>query len=75
MEEEVHMTATSMDYFLWGYIKRKVYVKNYENIRDLKPAIISAFREVSECKIFQEKYVSVEEDLACLLMKSRSNLK
>ena len=64
-----------MDYFLWGYVKSKVYAKNYENSSDVEAAIISAFREVSECKIFQEKYVSVEEDFACLLMKSRSNLK
>ena len=36
-----------MDYFLWGYIKNKLYVKNYENISDLKAALISAFQEVS----------------------------
>ena len=27
--------------FLWGYIKSKVYVKNYKNNSDLKAAIIS----------------------------------
>ena len=39
---------TPMDYFLWGYIKSKLYVKNYENISDLKAAIISAIQEVSD---------------------------
>ena len=57
MEEEVNRTATSpglidllrpMDYFLWIYLKNKVYVKNYENISDLISAIISAFQEVSD---------------------------
>ena len=39
---------TPMDYFLWGFIRSKVYVKNYENISELKGAIISAFQEVSD---------------------------
>ena len=37
-----------MNYFLWGYIKIKEYVKNYENVSDLKPAIILTFHEVSD---------------------------
>ena len=37
-----------MDYILWGYIKSKEYVKNYENISDLIFKIISAFQEVSD---------------------------
>jgi len=37
-----------MDYFLWRNIKSKMYVKKYENIGDLKAAIISAFQEVSD---------------------------
>ena len=39
---------TPMDYFLWIYIKSKVYVKNYENISDLLSGIISAFQKVSD---------------------------
>ena len=39
---------TSIDYFVWGYIKSKKYVDNYENISDLKAAIISEFQEVSD---------------------------
>ena len=39
---------TPMEYFLWIYIKSKVYVDNYENISDLISVIISAFQEVSE---------------------------
>ena len=39
---------TPMDYFLWRYIKSKVYVKKYENIRDLKAAIFLEFQEVSD---------------------------
>ena len=40
---------TPMDYFLQGYIKSQksqLYVYNYENVSDLKYAIISAFQEV-----------------------------
>ena len=37
------LLTQSMDYFFWGYIKSKVYVKEYENISDVKAAIISAF--------------------------------
>ena len=41
------MTPMTGD-FLWKYIKSKVCVKNYENISDLKTAIISAIQEVSD---------------------------
>ena len=33
---------------MWRCIKSKVYVKNYENISDLKAVITSAFQEVSD---------------------------
>ena len=39
---------TPLYYFLWGHIKSKVYVKNYENISDVKAAIISEFQEMSD---------------------------
>ena len=39
---------TPMDYFLLGLTKSKVYVENYENISELKAAIISAFQEVPD---------------------------
>ena len=35
---------TPMDYILWGYIRIKMYVKNYVNISDLISTIISAFQ-------------------------------
>ena len=38
---------TPMDYFFWGYIKSKAYVRNYENFDDLKDSVIAAFQEVS----------------------------
>ena len=38
---------TPMDYFLWGYIKSKVYVRNYEKLDDLKASVTAAFQEVS----------------------------
>ena len=39
---------TPLDYFLWGYIKSKVYVQNYKNLDDLKASVTAAFQEVSE---------------------------
>ena len=36
-----------MDFFLWGFIKNKVYVKKYESIIELKTAISLAFEQVS----------------------------
>ena len=40
-------------------MKSKVYITNYENISDLKPAIISAFQEVSDGMVtsIMENYV------------------
>ena len=42
---------TPMDYFLWIYVKNKVYVKNYENIGDLISAIILAFFNHGELRL------------------------
>ena len=38
---------TPMDFFLWGYIKSKVYVRNYATLEDLKASITAAFQDVS----------------------------
>ena len=38
---------TPMDFFLWGYIKSKVYVRNYDNLDDLKTSITAAFQDIS----------------------------
>ena len=38
---------TPMDYFLWSYIKSKVYVRNDENLDDLKAPVTAVFQEVS----------------------------
>ena len=38
---------TLMDYFVWGFVKSKVYVQNYENLEYLKNSIRAAFREIS----------------------------
>lgn len=38
---------TPMDFYLWGHIKGKVYVRNYQSLADLKSSISAAFREVT----------------------------
>ena len=38
---------TPMDFFVWGYIRSKVYVRNYENMTDLKALIVAAFQELT----------------------------
>ena len=37
-----------LDFYLWGHIKSLVYVKNYENLTDLKNSISAAFQEVTQ---------------------------
>ena len=39
---------TPMDYFVWGFIKSKVYTRNYQNLEDLKTAITSAFQLITD---------------------------
>ena len=39
---------TPLDFYLWGHIKSLVYVKNYENLTDLKNSISAAFQEVTQ---------------------------
>ena len=38
---------TPMDFFLWGCIKSKVYVRNYDNLDDLKTSITAASQDIS----------------------------
>lgn len=38
---------TPMDFAVWGLIKNKVYVRNYENLTDLKASIAAAFQELT----------------------------
>ena len=42
-----HRISPPMNYFLSGYIKSKVYVRNDENPDDLKASVTAAFQEVS----------------------------
>ena len=36
-----------MDFFVLDFIKSKAYVRNYENMTDLKTSIVAAFQEMS----------------------------
>ena len=38
---------TPMDFFLWGYIKKLVYTQNYQDLHQLKAAIVVAFQQVT----------------------------
>ena len=38
---------TPMDFILWGYIKKLVYTKNYQDLEQLKNAIVAAFQLVT----------------------------
>ena len=42
---------TPMDYFVWGFIKSNVYVKNYHSLDDLKNSINAAFQKITEVMI------------------------
>ena len=42
---------THMDYFVWGFIKSNVYVKNYHSLDDLKNSINAAFQKITEVMI------------------------
>jgi hypothetical protein len=39
---------TPLDFFLWGYIKEKVYVTPPQNVQDLDQRIRLAFAEIPE---------------------------
>ena len=49
---------TPLDFFLWGYLKEKVYANNPETIDDLKLNIIDAIQgiEVNLCKNVTENF-------------------
>ena len=42
---------TPMDFFVWGFIKSKVYVRNYATLEELKTAIAAAFREITPAMV------------------------
>lgn len=37
---------TPMDFFLWGYIKNQVYKQTYNNVDDLRNAVLQAFQNI-----------------------------
>jgi hypothetical protein len=39
------------DYFLWGYLKARVYQRNPRTIPELKAAIESEFRAIDRCML------------------------
>ena len=39
---------TPMDFFVWGFIKSKVYDRNYQNFDELKGVITTAFGLITE---------------------------
>ena len=41
------LILSTMDFYLYGHIKRKVYVKKYQSLADLNSSISAAFREVT----------------------------
>lgn len=43
---------TPADFFLWGFVKGLVYKQNYENLDQLKAAIVTAFQQVSQEMLF-----------------------
>ena len=42
---------TPMDFFIWGFIKSKVYVRNYESLEELKVSIAVGFRELTPAMV------------------------
>ena len=38
-------------FFIWGFIKSKVYVRNYESLEELKVSIAAAFRELTPAMV------------------------
>ena len=38
---------TPMDFYVWGYFKSKVYMRNYRSLADLKSSSTAAFRKVT----------------------------
>ena len=42
-----HQISPRWIFFHWGYIKSKVYVRNYATLEDLKASITAAFQDVS----------------------------
>ena len=41
------LDLTPIDFFLWGYIKSKVYTRNYDSLDDLKALITAPFQSIS----------------------------
>ena len=42
---------TPMDFFICGFIKSKVYVRNYESLEELKVSIAVGFRELTPAMV------------------------
>lgn len=64
----------SLDFFLWGLLKAKVYVRPVENVEDLRQRIHDAFDAIRAMPgIFERVFESMKRRVeACLLANGRN---
>ena len=64
---------TPMDFFVWGFIKSKVYVRNHENMSDLKASIVAAFQELT-AEMVSSTLKNMEKRLKLLIQRQGEHI-
>jgi len=62
-----------MDFFVWGFIKSKVYVRNYENITVLKASIVAAFQELT-AEMVSSSFKSMQKRLKLIIQRQGGHI-
>lgn len=57
---------TPLDFFLWGYIKDKVYVRTYDNVDELRERVIQAFRDIPRRILHKAVQSTIRRSYLCL---------
>lgn len=55
-----------MDFFLWGYMKNKVYQRTYNNVEELRDAVLRAFRAIDYNTLRNVLRASVRRCIKCV---------
>ena len=65
---------TPMDFFVWGFIKSKVYVRNYENMTHLEALIVVAFQEFT-AEMVSSIFKNMEKRLKLIIQRQGGHIK
>ena len=64
---------TPLDFFLWGFVKQKVYVRNYVSLNDLRSSITKAVRSIKP-DVLNRVFSNISKRLDLVIEKNGAHI-